>query len=584
MFRKNIVNEKLLKEINRIKAKFFDEGFILILKGISMKSKIQSKSLIVLASILAFSIVIIVALSSCSQEKVKIGGPYPNKIAENAQISEEYKDIANTLSDSAIDEFLTITKIPRNSGNMDGIRNYILNWAKTNNKKATVDSSGCIYIDVPASTGHEKDKNIILQSHMDMVVTSIPEYTTFNKNTDAIDAVYDKEAGEIHSRDFKTSLGADDGEGIGLCLAISKNENAFEHGPIRLLFTYDEETTMEGAKSLNADVLNADYLINFDNSPCGLCATSSAGVLPIEFTKKYPCAAPTEKGASKNMTIKVDGLIGGHAGYDIAKNRNSASAFMLRYLNELKDNSIHFRLVSIDCGQAHNAIPSNFTLVLNINKKHEEQATNIFNDLCNKLKKEYSDDAEFNSDIQISEASGNFPSQQDSEKIQDVLNYLPNGLIEKDKKYPDSAAKSCNIGIVKLNDGQFYCRASYRSSDVDDIKNKLEQFPKDLKSFKIDCNISPDSVNPAWPESDSKLIKMYEQSMKDGCKITPTLTTIHAALETAPFVSKRPGIQMISIGGDVKDEHMVSETFYTKTYPASIVPVLYIMKHINELD
>lgn len=72
--------------------------------------------------------------------------------------------------------------------------------------------------------------------------------------------------------------------------------------------------------------------------------------------------------------------------------------------------------------------------------------------------------------------------------------------------------------------------------------------------------------------------------MKDECKITPTLTSIHAALETAPIVIKKPGIQAISIGGDVAYEHTTNETFYTKTFPASIVPVLYILDHINELN
>ena len=548
-----------------------------------MKSRISNKFLVVFAMAMCASLIVVASLTGCASEKLTASGPYPNKLAESAVISDQYKEIANSLSESAIDEFLAITKIPRETAHMDSIRNYIMNWANTNGKKATLDSSGCIYIDVPASAGHEKDKNLILQAHMDMVVTIDPSYTNFDKNTTGIDAVYDKEAGIIYSRDRKTSLGADDGEGLGLCLAIAKNETKFEHGPIRLLFTYDEETTMDGAKKLSADVINADYLINFDNSPCGFAATSSAGILPIEFTKKYPTAAPTEKGMSQNMTFKIDGLKGGHAGTDINKGNASASAILTKYLNELTDKKVHFRIVSIDCGQAHNAIPTNMTLTLNINKKHEEEARQAFEDVCNQTKKESPNDSEMNSEITVTDASGMFPSQQDSEKIQNILNCLPNGIIEKDAKYKDVVSKSCNIGIVRFSDGQLYVRASYRSSDNQDIQDQRNTIAQDLKALKIDWQVSDDAINPAWPESDSKIAKVYEKAMKDECKITPTLTSIHAALETAPFVIKKPGLQVVSIGGDVANEHTTNETFYTKTFPVAIVPVLYILDHVNEL-
>ena len=462
-----------------------------------MKSRISNKFLVVFAMAMCASLIVVASLAVCSQPKLTATGPYPNQLAESAVISDKYKEIANTLSESGIEEFLAITKIPRETGNMDGIRNYMMNWAKTNNVNATLDSSGCIYMDIPATAGHENDKNVILQAHMDMVIATAPDYTTFDKTKDGIDAVYDKEAGTIFSKDHKTSLGADDGEGLGLCLAIAKNDTKFEHGPFRLLFTYDEEQGLGGARLLDASILNADYLINFDNSPCCYAATGASGILPIEFSKKYATAAPTEKGASQNMTFKVEGLKGGHSGYNIADNRTSGSAFMIRYLNELKDNKIHFRIASIDCGEAYNAIPKNFELTLNINKKHEEEATKIFNELADNIKKENPKDVDFTTDIKISEASGVFPSQQDSEKIQDVLNALPNGLIKMSEKYKEIPETSCNIGIVQLKDGQLYCRASFRSSNSQTLEETRVNITKDLKALKIDWEIKPEEVDPA---------------------------------------------------------------------------------------
>lgn len=133
-----------------------------------------------------------------------------------------------------------------------------------NSVNATLDKSGCIYIDIPATAGKENFKNIIIQGHMDMVINAKEDYKEFDPKTTPIELEYNEDTGEIHSKDYKTNIGADDGQGLGLCLAIAKHQNEFEHGPIRLLFTYDEETTFAGAKALDASLLNADYLINFD--------------------------------------------------------------------------------------------------------------------------------------------------------------------------------------------------------------------------------------------------------------------------------------------------------------------------------
>lgn len=40
----------------------------------------------------------------------------------------------------------------------------------------------------------------------------------------------------------------------------------------------------------------------------------------------------------------------------------------------------------------------------------------------------------------------------------------------------------------------------------------------------------------------------------------------------------------INIGADLEDEHMTSEKLYMKTFPVAVVPVLYIIEHVNELD
>ena len=42
---------------------------------------------------------------------------YPNKVAENAKINDEYKNVANELSEYAISLFYEICKIPHGTKN-----------------------------------------------------------------------------------------------------------------------------------------------------------------------------------------------------------------------------------------------------------------------------------------------------------------------------------------------------------------------------------------------------------------------------------------------------------------------------------
>lgn len=121
-------------------------------------------------------------------------------------------------------------------------------------------------------------------------------------------------------------------------------------------------------------------------------AVGKATSIPIEFDKKYAAAAPTEKGQSENMIVTVSGLKGGTAEIYLDEGYASASEIMIKYLNNLNDKTIHYRLAGIKCGESASQIPTSFTLTLNINKKHEAEAKQIFNDLSNNIKNDYPND------------------------------------------------------------------------------------------------------------------------------------------------------------------------------------------------
>lgn len=222
-------------------------------------------------------------------------------------------------------------------------------------------------------------------------------------------------------------------------------------------------------------------------------AVGTAENVPIDFNKKYAAAAPTEKGASENMIVQVSGLKGGTAEVYTDEGTISASEFMIKYLNELTNNTMHYRIAGIKCGSDANTIPNSFTLTLNINKKHEENAKKIFSELVSKIKEEYKNETAFTSQISIEPASGEFPSQQDAEKIVNALNALPCGIVAMSKNYKGVVETFGNIGIIELNSGQFHCSAVLRSLDKNTLKNTSKELSEKLKESKIDWS-APENI------------------------------------------------------------------------------------------
>ena len=79
------------------------------------------------------------------------------------------RTINNLQPKALFSYFKDISDIPRESGNEEGVRQYLLNFAKRNNFEAKVDKIGNVIIYVPATKGYENKSTVVLQGHMDMV-------------------------------------------------------------------------------------------------------------------------------------------------------------------------------------------------------------------------------------------------------------------------------------------------------------------------------------------------------------------------------------------------------------------------------
>ena len=341
-----------------------------------MKSLLKSNKILTsLICCLALSCVILVSCESTPQVKES---EFPNTVAENCTVDAKYKAAAEEMSQFTINEFKdNISKISRKSGNVDEILTYVYNWGISHNVKTTKDKSGCVYYDVPATAGCENYPTIILQAHTDMVHTTADP--SIDLATTPIDIVIDEDTGGMHSRDYKTNIGADDAEGMTALMILSTNTK-YKHGPLRMLFTYDEETTMQGAIDLSPEVLSPEYLLNVDGGPVGSACISSAGIIKTEFSKNFP---KCNQSANTQLDISISGLAGGHSGLDIAKSRTSANKLLADLLKKVTDQNIDIQLTEINGGEAANIIASKANFSILVDSSNVDQVKQIINEEFN---------------------------------------------------------------------------------------------------------------------------------------------------------------------------------------------------------
>ena len=222
------------------------------------------------------------------------------------------------------EQFAKINQIPRPSKREEKMIAYLKEWGESHGLATNVDETGNVIIRKPATPGMENRKTVILQSHMDMVCDKLVDYQ-IDFDNDPIKTYID---GEWLTAEG-TTLGADDGIGCAMELALLES-NDIEHGPIECVFTRDEETGLTGAEGMKAGFMTGDYLINLDSEDEGEIFVSCAG--GRNTTAKFSFQRTEVPAGYFFMRAQLKGLVGGHSGDDINKQRANAIKLLGRFL------------------------------------------------------------------------------------------------------------------------------------------------------------------------------------------------------------------------------------------------------------
>jgi dipeptidase D len=242
--------------------------------------------------------------------------------------------------------FEEISKIPHGSYNTKMISDYLANFAKERGLDYVQDELNNVLIYGPASAGYEDSEPVLLQGHMDMVCEKVPG-CPIDMAKEGIKLVVD---GDWLTADG-TTLGADDGMAVAMMLALLDSPGEYEHPALECIFTVDEETGLEGAEGFDATLLHGKRMINLDSEEEGVITVSCAGGITGNGT--LPVTREAFEGAVYNL--KLTGLIGGHSGMEINKERANANILAGRVLSEIAD-TVDYRLVCLKGGNADNVI------------------------------------------------------------------------------------------------------------------------------------------------------------------------------------------------------------------------------------
>ncbi len=453
--------------------------------------------------------------------------------------------------------FEKLCAIPHGSGNVNGVTEFLLAFARERGLDCERDEAKNVLIRKAASPGYEAVPTVILQGHTDMVCVKAPG-SAHDFLRDGLDLRTDGETVWANG----TTLGGDDGIAVAMALALLEDKTA-EHPALEVLLTSDEEIGLRGAKAFDCSRLKGRLLLNLDSEDEGVLTVSCAGGATVRLT--LPSAREKRNGTV--WTVRIDGLTGGHSGAEIHKGRANAGVLAGELLRSCGEG-----LVSIEGGSADNAILPGCTLII-----------------CGDGVAEAAEDCEVRfrerypaEDIRVyAEKTGETAANVLALPLGEFLGRAPYGVQAMSREIDGLVQTSLNLGILRTDGNRVLLTYSVRSSVEREREALCETLSFLAKEYGGTCELS--GVYPAWEyrkESPlrEKMTAVYERMFGKPMRVE----AVHAGLECGLFAGGLPGLDAVSFGPDMRGIHtpeeMLSVPSVARTW-AYLREVLRGLKH-----
>lgn len=444
--------------------------------------------------------------------------------------------------------FEEICAIPHGSGNVDRLSDYLVAFAKERGLACRQDGMKNVIISKDAAPGYEEQEGIILQGHMDMVAVKKPD-CDIDMRTEGLKPAVDGDY--IYAE--HTSLGGDDGIAVAYALAIL-DDDSIPHPRLEVIITVDEEVGMDGAKALDLSEIKGTRLLNLDSEDEGYFLTGCAGGASV----KHFLPVAWEKRTGTLYTCKICGLAGGHSGGEIHKERGNSNSLAGRLLAEMPAVT-DIGICGIEGGLADNAIPRETMLRFVVSGK-EAELTESVKRLEEVLQSEFSTKDPGVKIVLTKEKTEEVSclDRASCDKVKNLLLLMPNGVQAMSADMPGLVQTSLNNGIMKLEEQDLTIVTSVRSS----VASEKEALITKISALTglLGGSVEVTGDYPGWTyrkESPFRdlCVRVYEEMY--GKK--PEIHAIHAGVECGILLEKRPDLDCISLGPDMKDIHTTEE-------------------------
>lgn len=455
--------------------------------------------------------------------------------------------------------FKELCKIPRASHHEEQVADFLCDFAERHNLRYRRDENNCVVIEKPASPGYEQHDSVVILNHMDMVCVADAGYNTPGPVT----PVEYEQDGEQWMRANHTSLGADNGIGLAMALAVLADDS-LEHPALEVLTTTCEEDDMSGAAGMAADFIKGRNVLNLDSEAYKEITVGSAGAhIQLAHLPYSRIAMPQDYVA---YSVEVNWGIGGHSGVDINSGRANAIKILANLLLvAIRQVNIKLYLVSFEGGQAYSAIPGEAEAKIVIPKENIEEFE-ILVSQCNDAVKAQFSETDPNVEV-VCEPSvwhSNVINEEGTHLLLACINGIPVGPVEMRQDVAvrendsSSVLTSNNIGIVRQSKEKFTISTHTRSFSQENMQDLSSNISRifTLTGAKVETVMQ---VSPWQEDLDNPFVQQTMAVFERVLAFTPTPVSMHFALEAGYLVDKFPGIHIASIGPKIIGAHSTDE-------------------------
>lgn len=472
------------------------------------------------------------------------------------------------LKSQVLKNFYDISRIPRCSGNEEGISNYLKDRYSKFGFEIIQDENHNLVIKKDGNNGLENKSPIVIQSHLDMVC-EMAEGLDFDFENSPINlAIKDG----FLSTDELTTLGADNGIGMAMMMSVLEDETAI-HPPLEMVFTVEEETTFKGAYTIDESHIQGKRVINLDNSEENTIVCGSAGGILVDVF--YALDSTEVKKGLSTYCLKISGMLGGHSGQDVEKGRANAVKVLTGALYRLPSDILP---LLIEAGNNYNAIPRDAKFYFQAEEDLIENIRNSTSEYLEMIREKYSKE---DIDIKIEKSDRVFENGFSVDTLLKLLNYLmlsPIGINSMDSNLHGVVSSSSNLGKIRMENGYVVLSSEIRGAydfEIEEIVNRICHIT-DTLNFGIETS----GYYPPWrfnPNSNllKTALKAYE---KFGSK--PEITSLHAGLEAGVLSQKLDTTEIISIGPTIKYLHSPLEMVDIESVDRIYAVLLEILKTV----